>query len=45
MMENLKDALCILAVLVLLGVVGKMDVDDAVAMERATLTEPTSAQY
>jgi hypothetical protein len=39
-----KDWVSLLVVFVLLGVVGKMDVDDALAFEQATSTAPTSAQ-
>ena len=32
-MSNLKDALCLLAILIAYGIVGRLDYDDAVMME------------
>ena len=40
-----KDWVSLLLVLLLMGVVGKMDVNDALAFEQATSTAPTSAQH
>lgn len=45
MMKNWKDWLSLLVVLILMGVVGKMDVDDALAFEQATSTAPRSEQH
>ncbi len=40
-----QEWVALLVVLILMGVVGKMDVDDALSFEQATSTAPRSEQH